>query len=193
MTDGPTDDEKLARLLEHFAERLNLVFAYFFCTLEFEDDEDFAGNPGTSNRTWALQTLQKACLHTTLVALRDLDDFFAPRTEKSRQDDLRASDFGYPGSLTFLGLSEREAINKIIVHSTLPGANAGETRWDIFEMATKCVKQSDQFLEWTEQHLASDAFLTWTAATVCRRKTQAIYGYVARAVDARKSKGEPGP
>ena len=191
MTNGSTDDEKLARLLEHFAERLNLVFAYFFCTLEFEGDEDFVLDAGKSDRAWALQTMQNACLHTTLIALRDVDSFL--RSEKSRRDDLSASDFGYSAHLGFLAKSERDNISKLIAHSTLPGATAVGFRWDIFELVTKCVKQSDQFLEWTEQHLASDAFLTWTAATVCRRKTQAIYGYVARAVDASKPKGEPRP
>lgn len=193
MTDGSTNDEKIAQQLEHFAERLNLVFAYFFCALEFEDDEDSHADPGMNDRAWAMKTIQNACLHTSLVALRDLDDFFAPRTKNSRPDDLKASDFGYPGSLTFLVVSERKAIDKVIVHSTLPGSEAGGSRWDIFDLATKCVKQSDRFLDWTEKRFVSDAFLTWTAAVFCRHKTKAIYGYVARAVEARRRQEGPTP
>lgn len=183
------DDDKLAPLLEHFAERLNLVFSYFFCTLEFEGDDDFTGEPGKNDRTWALQTIQNACLHTTLIALRDLDDFFTLST--GRRDDLKASAFDYPHSLSFITVSERAAISKNIAHSTISGATSRIFRWDVFELATKCVKQSMEFLEWIEDHFGIRFFLTYTAALVCHRKTQAIYDYVAKAVESRKEQKKP--
>jgi len=129
-------------MLEYFAERLNLVFSYFFCTLEFSKDDDLSGDAGKSDRAWALQTIQNACLHTTLIALRDLDDFLTPRTTGCRPDDLKASDLGFRRSLSFLGKSERTAINKNIAHSTLPGAFAAGFRWKVFELAKKGISDN---------------------------------------------------
>jgi hypothetical protein len=188
MSQKPHDDESVSAGLEYFAERLNLVFSYFFCTLEFSKDEDFTGEPGKSDRTWALQTIQNACLHTTLIALRDVDDFLTPRTRRSKEDDLKASDFGFPRSASFLAKSERTAINKNIAHSTLPGVHAVGFRWDVFEIATKGIRQAMQFFEWAEQHFGLEHFLTWSAALVCRRKTQAIYDYIAKEVEKHRTK-----
>lgn len=182
------NDETVSAQLEYFAERLNLVFSYFFCTLEFREDEDFAGEPGKSDRTWALQTIQNACLHTTLIALRDLDDFLSPRSPRSKPDDLKASDFGFPHSASFLAESERTAINKNIAHSTLPGVRTVGFRWDVFELATKGIRQAMLFLEWAEKHFGMDHFLTKSAALVCRRKTQAIYDYIAKEVEKHRAK-----
>jgi len=181
------NDEAVSSRLEYFAERLNLVFSYFFCTLEFREDEDFAGDPGKNARTWALQTIQNACLHTTLTALRDLDDFLTPRTSGgSRPDDLKASDFGFPHPASFLAESERIAINKYIVHSTLPGVRNVDFRWDVFELATKGIRQAMQFLEWAEEHLQS--FTSWSAAMVCRSHTKAIYDYIAKEFEKHRAK-----
>jgi hypothetical protein len=186
------NDESSSARLEYFAERLNLVFSYFFCTLEFSEDEDFAGDATKNDRTWALQTIHEACLHTTLIALRDLDDFLTPRTARSKEDDLKASDFGFPHAASFLTESERTDVNKKIVHSTLPGVHAEGFRWDVFEMATKGIRQSMQFLEWAEQHFGLEHFLPWTAAFACRRKTQAIYDYIAKQVERHKANHETG-
>jgi hypothetical protein len=79
MPDEAARDDELFPLLEYFAEKLNLVFSHFFCTLEFEQDEDLCGDVAKNARTWSLKTIQNACLHTTLIALRDLDDFLTPR------------------------------------------------------------------------------------------------------------------
>ena len=184
------NDESVLVHLEYFADRLNLVFSYFFCTLEFRDDEDFVGEPGKSDRTWALKTIQNACLHTTLIALRDLDDFLRPRTLHSEADDLKASDFGFPNPASFLATSEREAINKNIVHSTLRGVDAVGFRWDVFELATKGIRQAMQFLEWAEKHFGSEKnyAVTRINAYVCRRKTQEIYDYIRKEVEKHRAK-----
>lgn len=185
MSDDLNRDRELAPLLEHFQERLNLLFSYFFCTIEFEGDEDLRRDPAKSDRAWALQTMQNACLHTTLIALRDLDDFFTPRTPSTKHDDIRASDFGASQSLSFLSASERTDINKHIAHTTVPGAQGQGYRWDIFELTTKAVRQSMTFLEWVEKHLAHH-FLVYTAAITGRGKTQAIYKWVTEAVRKQK-------
>ena len=187
-TKSHSDDESVSARLEYFAERLNLVFSYFFCTLEFKEDEDLSHEPGKNDRTWALQTIQNACLHTTLIALRDLDDFLTPRARNSNPDDLKACDFGFPHGSSFLTRSERNAINKNIAHSTLPGVRAVRFRWDVFELATKGIRQCMRFLEWAEKHFGLEHFLIWSAALVCHRKTQAIYNYIAKEVEKRRAK-----
>lgn len=179
MNDNNSEDEALSNLVAYFAERLNLVFAYFYCIVEFEHDEDFTAKPSESGRAWALQTIRAACLHTTLIALRDLDDVLSPRTDRSKPDDLKISDLGYPTGLSFLTATERHRINKEIAHSTLPGAARRLNPWDIFELATKGIRQSLQFFEWAERKFAAEHFLTWSAALVCRTRTQKTYDYFA--------------
>ena len=72
MADETFDDDALINLVGYFAERVNLVFSYFYCVIMFEDDEDFTANPFDNGRAWGLQTIRGACLHSTLIALRDL-------------------------------------------------------------------------------------------------------------------------
>ena len=52
---------------------------HFFCRLESSEDEDFRGELDKDDRAWALQIVHEACLHTTLIALRDLHDFLKPQ------------------------------------------------------------------------------------------------------------------
>ena len=119
---------------------MNLVFSFFYCLVEFENDEDFQANPAKNGRARALQTIRTACLHSTLIALRDLDNVLTPRAPKSEVDDLKVSDFGYPAGHSFLGKSERTRINKMIAHATLPGAEVPAHRWAIWELATKGIR-----------------------------------------------------
>jgi hypothetical protein len=102
MKADSNEDRRLAPLLEHFQERLNLLFSYFFCTAEFEADADLLGDPAKNDRSWVLQTIQNACLNTTLIALRDFDDFLIPRNHRTEPDDIKASDFGLNQNLGFL-------------------------------------------------------------------------------------------
>jgi hypothetical protein len=90
MNNSTDIDSELSPRLEYFAERLNLVFSFFFFTLEFSDDEDLA-QEATNHRAWALKTIANACLHTSLIALRDIDEFLRPRTSQSKPDDVKAS------------------------------------------------------------------------------------------------------
>lgn len=185
MSTQHSKDEQLGPLLEYFAERLNQTYAYFFCSLEFADDEDFHGNPGTSDRSWVLQTIQNGCLHASLIAIRDLDDFLDPRA-KLKPDDLRASDFGYPNAQRFLTESERFSINKLIAHTTTTGARSQEFRWGIWELTAKCTSQCVSFLGWVETHYSRSHFLLFTAALGCRTKTQKIHAYIAHEIQKRR-------
>ena len=191
MNDNESEDEALSNLVAYFAERLNLVFAYFYCVVEFEHDEELTVKPSESGRAWGLQTIRAACLHTTLIALRDLDDVLSPRTDRSKPDDLKISDFGYPTGLSFLTATERRRINKEIAHSTLPGATRHLSPWDMFELATKGIRQSVQFFEWVERKFAAEHFLTWSAALVCRTRTQKIHDYFAGRIAKRRPTRAP--
>ena len=185
MSDKHETDDRLAPLLEYFAERLNRVFAHSFCVLEFQEDEDVRDDPGKNDRAWSLQTIQNGCSHASLIAIRDLDDFLTPRDSKSMPDDLRASDFGYPEARSFLTSSERIAINKRIAHTTTIGAASQQFRWDIWELTSKCVAQSFEFLKWVESHYGCSHFLLFTAALCCRTKSQKIYEWVAAEIAKR--------
>jgi hypothetical protein len=84
MNDDSADDldERIAPHLEYFADRSNLLFAYHFCVLHFQDDDDFRGDPSESDRVWTIKTIQTACLHTSLIALRGLGRFFHPKNKE---------------------------------------------------------------------------------------------------------------
>ena len=195
MADDSSEAEALSNALGYFSERVNLVFSYFYCVNEFEEDEDFTAKPFENGRAWALQTIRAACLHTTLLALRDLDDVFTPREVKeskklrrSRSTDFKISDFGYPNGLSFLATSERNRINEEIAHSTLPGSAQLAGRWDIFELATKGIRQSLEFLQWAEKHFAASHVTVGWDALYCRTRTQKIYDYFAKAVEEKRNK-----
>jgi hypothetical protein len=81
---GKTDSE-LAPLLEHFGERSNRVFAYFFCALEYDSDDDMRADSVHNDRAWMLQIIENACIHETLIALRDLDDFFSHESQRQNR------------------------------------------------------------------------------------------------------------
>lgn len=176
--DAPHDseeaDSQLCTQLEYFEDRLNLVFSVFFCHFDFEDRGVILNNLDVS-RFWAQRTIYNACLHTTLMALRDLDDFFTPREKKKpREHDLRASDFGCPGVRSFLTESERTAINKRIAHITSLGAGNPNAGWDAWEITVKAVSQATEFLKWVETQNLSNNFYLYTAALNCRITTNKI-------------------
>lgn len=176
-------DDGISPHMEYFAERVNLLFSYYFCFLEIHGDEDLQDDPSVNARTWMLQTMQTACLHTSLIALRDLDDFFTPRTPKSKKDDLKASDFGVNDSLKFLTGTERRSINKLIAHTTRLGASNQLYSWDILELIAKAISQVDQFLDIIKKEYGLlEHFNTYTAAIVLQKKTKSIFDYIKREI-----------
>lgn len=180
------DDERLAALLEYFGDRLNLVFAYFFCALEFEGDADMRDAAAHNDRALSLQVIENACIHSTLIALRDLDDFLHERTSSTQPDDVRISDFGFNGKRSFLTTSDRVRINKSIAHTTTTGAATHPDHWDILELATKGVSQCVNFLTWVEKEYGLDYFNLYSAALVIRKKALAQLDYVQKAAEARR-------
>jgi len=184
MAGDTFDDEELSNLLGYFTERVNLVFAYFYCVIVFENDADFTADPFDNGRAWGLQTIRKACLQATLIALRDLDDVFSPRPS-SHPNDLKISDFDYSQGGSFLNASERKRINREIAHTTLPGSNPLGRRWDIFELVTKGVLQSLAFLEWAKKHFASKHPSVSMDIIYFHTRTQMTYDYFAKTIEER--------
>lgn len=167
-------DKETALHLEYFADRSNLLFSYHFCLLTFQDDKDYQRAPTEGDRSWMINTIQTACLHTSLIALRDIEDFFTPRTSASRADDLKASDFGMEASLCFLTTDERTWINKLIAHTTKQGVERAGQCWDILELISKAMAQCDAFLDWIKQNYNLKDVYTWTAAAAIQAKGRAI-------------------
>jgi len=175
MSTEPFDDEQISRMIAFFADRLNLVFAHFFCKIEFDGDDDFRAAPTFENlrnpRIQGLLIIRSACLHTTLIALRDLGDVLSQKP-KSKPDDLRASDFGYPPVASFLPDSDRNSINKAIAHSTIFDVTASQ-RWNINNLVMKCVEQSLS-LRWLEENR------DWSSALFCRTRIESTYDYLTK-------------
>lgn len=183
MASFPHEGDWETGLIEHFSSRLFLVFSCFFFTVEFKKERNSLNEPEMSRRgLWILPTIHDACLNTTLMAIRDIDDFLTPRTGDSRKDDLKASDLGFKEGLGFLGKTERERINKLIMHSTRVAAYGNkETSWDIGELTSKCVSQSLYFLRWVQANYKSAKHQkVWAAASFYTTQTEAILEYAKK-------------
>ncbi len=188
MSDSLDDtDARLAPLVEYVGERVNRVFAYFYCALEFDGDEDLRADPARNDRAWSLQTIENACMDTTLIALRDLDDFLTGRKPETKPDDIRASDFGYSGSHSFLTKSEREKINKLIAHTTTVGVAFHGLRWDILELATKGISQSVVFLRWVEKEYGLAYFNLYTATMAIRTRIESQFESISGEAEKRRA------
>jgi hypothetical protein len=165
MNSSPLDNEKAVALVHHFAGRLFLVFSYAFFKAEFKNELSLLQNPKMYGRGLRIPAIHDACVNTTLMAIRDLDEFFTPH--KSRTDDVKASDLGLGKDLKFLSKSERENINKMIMHSTTVAAYANQPiQLDVGELSSKCVSQSFYFFKWVkENYKGKNQQQVWAAAT----------------------------
>lgn len=102
------------------------------------------------------------------MSIRDLDDFFFS-SPNARQDDLIASDYGFPPARNFLTGPERGAINKKLAHLTyLPTHERRQSpiqkappTWNNAEMVNRAISRLLEFLN----HLES-SFLAGNPAQV---------------------------
>ena len=107
-------------------------------------------------------TIKNAALESSLMSIRDLDDFFLCRTD-ARQDDLIASDYGFPAGSNFLSVVERDAINKKLAHLTYRSAEElqqdplrrNPRTWNNAEMVNRATSLLLKFLD----HLESVFFV----------------------------------
>lgn len=172
---APRINDKQAELLvHHFGDRVMLVFAWLFFAVEYEGDPDLPSKSWLSIRgTSVLPTVQNACLIATLMAVRDIDDFFTPRDachkmgRRTLASDLKASDLGFDANLNFLTAGERKRTNQELVHSTHHAAygNPNE-QWQIGKLVEKCTSQSLRFLSWAQSSLPAGKYEVSHAAAI---------------------------
>jgi hypothetical protein len=109
-------------------------------------------------RVGEIQLLENAALESTLMSLRDIDDFFDD-VSASKPDDLRVADFGvFAHSGRYLTRTERQILNKALAHLTdfrITEAPEVDTI-DGTEAIAKAVNKIEKFLEF----LANEFSLT---------------------------------
>ena len=157
----PTDDEKLLAVSLLY-NRLNRGFTLYRWFMEIRPM--LAVHPRFSEEHFAVTTIQNACVESALMSVRDLDDFFRPRTKQTRDNDLRATDFdGYQSPGLFLSGPERESINQRIAHLTYEPVWTGTTGiapdsqfdWNTTNLVGKAARAVLGFLSYVESELLS--------------------------------------
>ena len=156
---GPIPARDAAEAWQDVLSRGFQVFAYY----HWWSLEHF--NPSFATDTTCI-TIKNAALESSLMSIRDLDDFFLSRTD-ARQDDLIASDYGFPPNRNFLSADERDAINKKLAHLTYRSSQElrqdplrkNPRRWNNAEMANRATICLLEFLD----HLESVFFSKDTA------------------------------
>ncbi len=108
-------------------------------------------------------TVKNAALESSLMSIRDLDDFF--RSSGGRKDDVLSSDFQYTPQGKILSDDEREGINKKLAHLTycgvherrLAGIRSNPRTWDYADLAVRAMYHFAAFLDFLESvFFASD-------------------------------------
>jgi hypothetical protein len=143
-------DEEKERAWKWVQIRFLQVFTLFIWKTKGLDAMERAG--GSLSRG-ELQLLDIAALESTLMSLRDIDDFFNTR---ARADDLRATDFGaFQDMGIYLEPAERDILNKALAHltdfristhqKTVVPSPADEL--DVFDVTTRAVARIAKFLD----------------------------------------------
>jgi len=102
---------------------------------------------------------------STRLGVRALDDFFQPRTPKTKTSDIRATDFyDYKSPGAFLSKTQRDSINQRIAHLTYEPIWTGTTgigsepcfEWNTAEYVSKAVRAAFEFMKFLEQKLSKE-------------------------------------
>ena len=116
-----------------------------------------ATHPDFQHEFFKIETVKNACLQSTLMCIRDWDDFFSKKDEKnsrSRESDIRADGFlGYKSPGQFLG-TKRDSINQRIAHLTYHPVWEGTTGiaqdknldWDTVDLVGKATRPACEFM-----------------------------------------------
>lgn len=110
-------------------------------------------------------TVKNAALESSLMSIRDLDDFFG--SAGKQKDDVIALDFGFSANGRFLSADEREGINKKLAHLTYRGVYerrlartppSNPRTWDYADLAVRAMDRFAAFLDFLESvFFASDS------------------------------------
>lgn len=101
--------------------------------------------------------IANATVQSTLLAVRDLDDFFS--TNDGYSDDIRAAHYGYMSPGQFLTSDERISINKKLIHLTFRAVREriqspeGENprQWDAADLVERAMNRVFPFLDFLER------------------------------------------
>jgi hypothetical protein len=148
----PTEKDR-KQAVDLLINRLNQAFAIYFWMKTVRPM--LATHSGFKNRNFEIETVQNACLQSTLMCIRDLDDFFTTK-DKTWESDVRAKDFiGYKSTGSFLTDEERRKIHQWIVHLTYEGiwtgttgiAPGGNLYWNPKYLFGKMINRASGFLD----------------------------------------------
>lgn len=139
--------------------RMFQCFTQFFWILEIGPRLREAAPP-------ARKLVANAVVESTLLAVRDLDDFFAK--DRERDGDIRAIHFGYHSPGSFLTKDERDGINQKLVHLTYRAIREGlkvpggpnPRQWNAADLIERAMSCAIPFLEFLER-----SFFAGNAAT----------------------------
>ena len=171
-------EEELIKAIPLVYSRLHRGFAmYIWITRVHPMLRD---HPDYENRRTELISIKSACVESTLISIRDLDDFFRPRTQNDWDSDMRATDyFDFKSSGAFLSQDERTSINQHIAHLTY------QPVWEQcaeLEMDTLKTKEFDTAALLEKAARAVFAFLTYLEEKLPADHSEAIEAIkVARA------------
>jgi hypothetical protein len=156
----PTDDEKL-RAFDLVYNRLYRAFTLFIWIKRVHPM--LAEHPRFQEEKMPVFSIKNACVESTLMSLRDLDDFFRPRTAKDRDSDLRATDFrGFKSPGAFLSKGDRASINQHVAHLSYHPVWAGTTGiapdtlpyWNTADFVGKAARATFGFMDHLGRELA---------------------------------------
>lgn len=105
----------------------------------------FANCPVLPN---ALEALRNSTIESSLLSIRLLNDFFAPRHYPT---DIRAEDYlAYLSPGQFLDSAEIRALNKHLAHLTTERADAHVKRWTIYDMIRRAHDAAVTFIRFLD-------------------------------------------
>lgn len=116
-------------------------------------------NPGPNSAS-DLIAIKNSALESSLMSVRDLDDFFA--SNPRHPDDMVATDYGFPPARQFLTPAERQGINKKLAHLTyqavrehrhLPAIHTART-WNNADLVNRAMARTLDFFA----HLEASIF-----------------------------------
>jgi hypothetical protein len=146
----PTEEDK-KRAVDLFLNRLEQTFVFYFWAKYIQ--------PMLSKHLdfkHYIEAVQNACIQSTLICIRDLDDFFTT-ADKIFENDLRAQDFiGYKSLGSFLTEEERNKIHHWIVHLTYQGIWTSMTGiapdknvdWNLKDLLEKMTRRASHFMDY---------------------------------------------
>ena len=99
--------------------------------------------------------VSNACVEASLINLRAIDGFFAPKKQKGHETDIIAKDYGYSGGQPFLTKDERTQINRRLAHLSWDRISVTKKAWQAPSMVLRARKEMLTFIKFLETNLAN--------------------------------------